>query len=301
MELLVLIGPTGVGKTAYALEMAQRYQCPILNADSRQIYREIPIGTAAPTTEEQQLVTHYFVGTKSITEEYNAGQYERDCMEVIHELIRQRSTLSCSDSTPFAILTGGSMMYIDAICRGLDDIPTIPTDIREQVKTLYKTQGLQGLQEKVQHLDPAYWQIVDPANPQRLMHAIEVCMVTGGTFTALRKRKQALRPFTVRKIGLRRNREALYDRINQRVKEMIRQGLVEEAQRAFAQTGVLQGKPLPNSLNTVGYKELYQYIQGELSFDQAVEMIQQNSRHYAKRQMTWWNRDSDIQWIDLIV
>ena len=298
MELLVLVGPTGVGKTAFALNLAREYCCPIINADSRQIYKEIPIGTAAPTAEERALVPHYFVGTHSVTEDYNAGQYERDCLALIDQLMHNRPIPS-GLNTPFAILSGGSMMYIDAVCNGLDDIPSVSGEIRQRVQTLYQEQGILGLQQTLQSLDPEYRKVVDLLNPQRLMHAIEVCWTTGGTYTALRIRKTTPRPFTIKKIGLRRQRDILYNRINERVLQMMDTGLLKEAEAVFRLTGVLDGKLLPNSLNTVGYKELYQYMKGDYTLNEAVSMIQQNSRHYAKRQMTWWNRDTNIEWIDL--
>ena len=278
----VIVGPTGVGKTAYALEMAQRWGCPIINADSRQIYRELPIGTAAPTEEERALVPHFFVGTKSIVEDYNAGQYARDALEVISQY-------------PKVILTGGSMMYIDAVCNGLDDIPNVEPAYRKKVQQLYRHEGLTGLQTEVQRLDPAYWEIVDHANPQRLMHCLEICYQTGESYSQLRKGRRAARDFKVQKIGLIREREVLYQRINERVLKMMDNGLLEEAKRAFEIVGEL----IPNSLNTVGYKELHAYLQGRCSLDDAIKMIQQNSRHYAKRQITWWRRDNEIQWVAL--
>ena len=296
MELVVLVGPTGVGKTAFAIQMAKDLGCPIINADSRQIYRELPIGTAAPTKEEQAQVKHYFVGTKSITEDYNAGQYERDCLALIEELTPIQQA---QGKQTIAVLTGGSMLYIDAVCQGFDDIPSVPVDLRRQVQTLYATEGLTGLQRELQRLDPAYWEVVDQANPQRLMHGIEICLATGLTYSQHRKGAYKQRPFTIRKIGLRRDRNQLYQRINLRVEKMMEAGLMNEAQQAFEQLELDGQQPLPNSLNTVGYKELYAYKQGLYTLDQAVAQIQQNSRHYAKRQMTWWNRDSQINWIDL--
>lgn len=296
MELAVLVGPTGVGKTAFAIEMAKELDCPIINADSRQIYRELPIGTAAPTAEEQAQVKHYFVGCKSIREDYNAGQYERDCLKLIERLSQEQQQRG---KETIALLTGGSMMYIDAVCQGLDDIPSVSAELRQEVQNLYAEKGLEGLQQEVQRLDPAYWAIVDQANPQRLMHAIEVCRATGKTYSEHRTGQVQQRPFTIRKMGLRRKRELLYRRINLRVSKMVEAGLLKEAEQAFEALGLDGSQPLPNSLNTVGYKEIYTYLQGLWSWDRAVEMIQQNSRHYAKRQMTWWNRDKQINWIDL--
>lgn len=286
--LLVLVGPTGVGKTELALRLAEHYQCPILNADSRQIYREIPIGTAAPTAEEQQRVKHYFVAIKSLDEDYNAGEYERDCLSVINIL---RSYPQANDKHVLGILSGGSMLYIDAVCEGLDDIPTVSREIRRQVQTLYNVHGLEALQQQVQQLDPAYWGIVDQHNPQRLMHCIEVCLASGQPYSSFRKKTVAQRPFRIVKVGLTRPRAELYERINDRVLHMMEAGLEDEARRVYRE-------PLPNSLNTVGYKELFQYFRGELTRDEAVALIQQNSRHYAKRQQTWFKRDTDIHWLD---
>ena len=286
--LLVLVGPTGVGKTELALRLAEHYQCPILNADSRQIYQEIPIGTAAPTAEEQQRVKHYFVATKTLDEDYNAGEYERDCLSVINTL---QSAPQANDKHVLGILSGGSMLYIDAVCEGLDDIPAVPRDIRRQVQTLYNTQGLEALQQHVQQLDPAYWEIVDRQNPQRLMHCIEVCWAAGQPYSSFRQRTTAKRPFRIVKVGLTRPRAELYERINDRVLQMMEAGLEDEARRVYRE-------PVPNSLNTVGYKEMFAFFRGEMTREEAVALIQQNSRHYAKRQETWFKRDTDIHWLD---
>lgn len=287
-KLVVILGPTGVGKTEKSLELAEQWGCPIVSADSRQIYRDLPIGTAAPSAEELARVKHYFIGTKDLHETYNAGQYARDCNALLAELFQKHERV---------LMVGGSMMYIDAVCKGLDDIPDIPTELREQVRNQYQEKGLEWLQTEVQRLDPMYWQEVDKQNPQRLMHCIEVTLASGQPYSNYRKggRTAQERGFDVEYIMIERPREELYERINLRVHKMIEQGLLNEAQRAFDKLGLLNNEPLdestiPNSVNTVGYKELLKYFRGEWSLERAIEMIQQNSRHYAKRQMTWWRR-----------
>ena len=287
-KLVVILGPTGVGKTEKSLELAELWGCPIVSADSRQIYRDLPIGTAAPSAEEQARVKHYFIGTKDLHETYNAGQYARDCNTLLAELFQKHERV---------LMVGGSMMYIDAVCKGLDDIPDIPAELREQVRNQYQEKGLEWLQTEVQRLDPMYWQEVDKQNPQRLMHCIEVTLASGQPYSNYRKggRTAQERGFDVEYIMIERPREELYERINLRVHKMIEQGLLNEAQRAFDKLGLLNNNPLdestiPNSVNTVGYKELLKYFRGEWTLERAIEMIQQNSRHYAKRQMTWWRR-----------
>ncbi len=287
-KLVVILGPTGVGKTEKSLELAEQWGCPIVSADSRQIYRDLPIGTAAPSAEELARVKHYFIGTKDLHETYNAGQYVRDCKTLLAELFQKHERV---------LMVGGSMMYIDAVCKGLDDIPDIPTELREQVRNQYQEKGLEWLQTEVQRLDPMYWQEVDKQNPQRLMHCIEVTLASGQPYSNYRKggRTAQERGFDVEYIMIERPREELYERINLRVHKMIEQGLLSEAQRAFDKLGLLNNNPLdestiPNSVNTVGYKELLKYFRGEWTLERAIEMIQQNSRHYAKRQMTWWRR-----------
>lgn len=287
-KLVVILGPTGVGKTEKSLELAEQWGCPIVSADSRQIYRDLPIGTAAPSAEKLARVKHYFIGTKDLHETYNAGQYARDCNTLLAELFQKHERV---------LMVGGSMMYIDAVCKGLDDIPDIPAELREQVRNQYQEKGLEWLQTEVERLDPVYWQEVDKQNPQRLMHCIEVTLASGQPYSNYRKggRTAQERGFDVEYIMIERPREELYERINLRVHKMIEQGLLNEAQRAFDKLGLLNNEPLdestiPNSVNTVGYKELLKYFRGEWSLERAIEMIQQNSRHYAKRQMTWWRR-----------
>lgn len=290
--LVVILGPTGVGKTELSLRLAEEYGCPIVSADSRQIYRDLPIGTAAPTPEELARVKHYFIGCKALTETYNAGQYARDCKRLLNDLFLQHERV---------IMVGGSMMYIDAVCKGLDDIPDVPETIRRELQCQYAEHGLTWLQQEVQQIDPVYWAEVDQQNPQRLMHCVEVTRVSGKPYSSFRKNSTltaAERGFEVEYRMVERPREELYQRINLRVHQMVQAGLLDEAKRAFQLLQIpltprdLNTKELlPNSINTVGYKELLHYFRGEYNLDRAIELIQQNSRHYAKRQMTWWRRD----------
>jgi len=280
--LLLIVGPTGVGKTELSLRVAEHYHCPILNCDSRQVFRGIPIGTAAPTAKEQARVKHYFVATRELEEDYNAGQYERDALLLMDELFRTHDVL---------VMTGGSMLYADAVCKGLDDLPTVPTTIREQVQHGYDQNGLAWLQTEVQRLDPDYWKEVDQANPARLAHCIEICLTTGQPYSSLRTQTVKQRPFRIVKIGLDRPREELYARINRRVEQMVAEGLVEEAQTVYPKRHL-------NSLQTVGYRELFAHFDGEYDLPRAIELIQQNTRHYAKRQLTWFRRDPQIHWLN---
>lgn len=290
-RLVVVIGATGVGKTARAIELAREYQCPIISADSRQIYSDLPIGTAAPTPEERQQVPHYLVGFKTLNETYNAGQFARDAEAILQDLFQQHDRV---------VLVGGSMMYVDALCKGLDDIPDVPNEVREAVREEYKDKGLSWLQGEVQQLDSNYWQEVDQQNPQRLMHCVEVCRASGKPYSEFRKKGKPNQggqrmDFDIEYVLVERPREELYERINLRVDKMLEDGLLEEARRAFELLNIpLDGEvafdyaALPNSVNTVGYKELLHYFRGEWTLERAVEMIKQNSRHYAKRQITWW-------------
>lgn len=279
--LVVLLGPTGVGKTAVSLSLAKRYQASVVSSDSRQIYREIPIGTAAPTADEMVQVPHYFIATHTLTDQYSAGQYELDVLRLLAEEI-----------FPFqqvAILSGGSMMYVDAVCKGLDDIPSIQPEIRAFWQQQLDTNGLEFLQHELQRLDPVHYEEVDLKNYKRVMHALEVCTQTGKPFSELRTGVVKPRSFQILKIGLNRPRAELYERINLRVDQMMEQGLLEEAQSVYPLRHL-------NSLNTVGYKELFEYFDGNWPLDFAIQMIKQNSRRYAKRQLTWYNRDTDIRW-----
>ena len=287
--LVVILGPTGVGKTELSLRLAEEYGCPIVSADSRQIYSDLPIGTAAPSPEEQARVKHYFIGCKQLTETYNAGQYARDCRALLNQLFLTHERV---------VMVGGSMMYIDAVCKGLDDIPDIPQTIRQQVRDQYAEQGLTWLQAEVERLDPEYWNEVDRQNPQRLMHCVEVCRTSGKPYSNFRVsgvgNRVAENDFDIEYRIVERPRAELYERINLRVHKMIEAGLLNEARTALEKVGAMENGvlkdeiELPNSLNTVGYKELLPYFKGEYTLNRAIELIQQNSRHYAKRQMTWW-------------
>jgi len=280
--LLLILGPTGVGKTELSLRVAEHYACPILNCDSRQIYRGIPIGTAAPTAEDQARVKHYFVATRDLEEDYNAGQYERDALTLLDELFKTHDVV---------VMTGGSMLYADAVCKGLDDLPQVPFSIRASVQDAYEKNGLEWLQEEVQRLDPDYWNEVDQQNPARLAHCIELCLTTGKPYSSLRTKTAKRRPFRIVKIGLDRPREELYERNNSRVLQMIQDGLEDEAKAVYDKRHL-------NSLQTVGYREMFGYIAGEYGFERAIELIQQNTRHYAKRQLTWFRRDKEIHWLN---
>ena len=280
--LLLIVGPTGVGKTELSLRVAERYGCPIVSCDSRQIFREIPIGTAAPTADEQQRVKHYFIGERSIEEAYNAGQYERDALELLDVLFAKHDVV---------VMTGGSMLYADAVCKGLDDLPSVPSSVRADVQREYESKGLAWLQSEVQRLDPVYWDEVDRQNPARLAHCVELCRVTGKPYSALRSHTAKERPFRIVKIGLDRPRAQLYARIDERVEQMMAAGLLEEAKAVYPKRAL-------NSLQTVGYKELFAYLDGQYDLERAVELIQQNSRHYAKRQLTWFRRDKEIHWLN---
>lgn len=278
--LIVLIGPTGVGKTDLSIKIAEKYGSPIISADSRQLYSDLKIGTAAPTEEYLKRVKHYFVGTLKLTDYYSAAQYESEVISLLEELFKSNDTI---------LLTGGSMMYIDAICKGIDDIPTVDNETRQMMMEKYEKEGLERLCAELKLLDPEYYSIVDQKNPKRVIHALEICYMTGKTYTSFRTGNRKQRPFDIIKIGLCRDREELYDRINKRVDIMINDGLVDEVKSVY------QYKNL-NSLNTVGYKEIIQYLEGNCTLEFAIEKIKQNSRIYSRKQMTWFKRDNEIIW-----
>lgn len=278
--LIVITGPTAVGKTDLCLDIARHYGVPIINADSRQIYKELLIGTARPTEEQMQLVRHYFVGTLSLEDYYSASLYEQQVMSLLEELFRE---------SDYALLSGGSMMYIDAVCNGIDDIPTIDDATRELMKRRLAEEGLQSLCEELQRLDPEYYEIVDQRNPRRVVHALEICVMTGRTYTSFRKREEKQRPFRIVKIGLNREREQLYARINRRVDEMMAAGLLEEARQMYPRREL-------NALNTVGYKEFFDFLDGRWPLAEAIERIKGNTRRYARKQLTWYKKDPQIEW-----
>ena len=280
--LVVLIGPTGVGKTELSLSLAEHLKCPILNADSRQIFKDIEIGTAAPTADELARVKHYFVHTLPLDGYYSAAQYEEDVLKILGEVFAEGDV---------AIMSGGSMMYVDAVTKGIDDIPTVDDEVRSLIAHRLATEGLDPLLTELKILDPSYYEVVDHHNHKRVVHALEICYMTGATYSSLRVNKVKERPFRIIKFGLMRERASLFSRINRRVDMMMQQGFMDEAQRVYHLRHL-------NSLNTVGYKELFNVIDGTWELPMAVERIKKNTRVYAKKQMTWYKRDEDIHWLN---
>lgn len=278
--LLVILGPTGVGKTELSLRIAEQFGSCIISADSRQFYRDIPIGTAAPTPDQLARVKHYFVGTLGLEDYYSAAQYETDTLQLLSQLFEQQDVV---------VMSGGSMMYIDAVCNGIDDIPTVTDETRQLMRSRYEAEGLESLVSELRLLDPAYYECVDRKNTARVLHALEICYQTGHTFTSFRTGKKKLRPFNIIKVGLNRPRPELFDRINHRVSAMMDEGLLDEVQR------VLPFRTC-NSLNTVGYKELFNYLDGEWELNFALDRMRKNTRVYAKKQLTWFKRDESVCW-----
>lgn len=278
--LIIITGPTGVGKTEATLRIAEHFNVPVINADSRQIFSEIPIGTAAPTAQQQRRVPHYFVGNHHLEDYYSASLYEQDVLNLIN-----------SQDTSISLLSGGSMMYIDAVCKGIDDIPTIRPEIREEMMRRLELEGLEEMCNLLRKLDPEHWEIVDRKNPRRVLHALEICIQTGKTYTSFRSNTTKERPFNIIKIGLNRDRNELYDRINQRVLNMIDEGMIKEALRVYP-------KRTLNSLNTVGYKEMFEYLDGLTTLDETIFKIQSNTRKYARKQLTWYKKDDNLQWFN---
>ena len=279
-KLIVMTGPTAVGKTDVCLQVARQFDIPIINADSRQLFRELKIGTAAPTEEQMAQVKHYFVGSLSIGDYYSASMYEQDILQLLDTLFQD---------SDYSLLSGGSMMYIDAVCNGIDDIPTVDDKTRDTLKRRLEEEGLEPLVEELHRLDPEHWAIVDRQNPRRVVHALEICLMTGKTYTSFRKAEKKERPFQIIKIGLNRDREELYHRINVRVDQMMAQGLLNEVRAMNEYRNV-------NALNTVGYKELFNYLDGLWTLDEAVERIKGNTRRYARKQLTWFKRDLQMRW-----
>lgn len=279
-RLIVVTGPTAVGKTDLCMDLARKFSIPVINADSRQLFRELKIGTAAPTPQQLQQVHHYFVGTLSIGDYYSASMYEQDVTNLLEKLFQDSN---------YALLSGGSMMYIDAVCNGIDDIPTVDDKTRATMKRRLAEEGLEALVEELRQLDPEHYAIVDRQNPRRVVHALEICHMTGKTYTSFRKAQKKLRPFSIIKIGLNREREELYNRINLRVDQMMADGLLTEVEDMLPYRSA-------NALNTVGYKELFNYIDGIWSLEEAVERIKGNTRRYARKQLTWFKRDEHMKW-----
>lgn len=278
--LVVILGPTGVGKTDTCIRVAKHFNVPIINADSRQIFQEIPIGTAAPTQVQQQEIIHYFVGNHHLDDYYSASMYEQDVLSLLEKFFT---------SQDIALMSGGSMMYIDAVCNGIDDIPTVDEQTRQWMKQRLHDEGLPALVEELRQLDPIHYEFVDKNNPRRVVHALEICHMTGKTYTSFRTNKIKERPFQIIKIGLNLPREELYQRINQRVLNMIQEGWVEEALKVYPKREL-------NSLHTVGYRELFDYLDGLYTLDEAIEKIQSNTRRYMRKQLTWFKRDQKIRW-----
>lgn len=279
---IVLLGPTGVGKTALSLKLAKLLDAPIVSADSRQFFREMQIGTAAPTQQELMSVAHYLIGNKSITERYSCGMFELDALKTLDVIFKSHSN---------ALIVGGSMLYIDAICKGIDDFPSPDPELRKSLETQLKEQGIDSLRSQLKLLDPEQYNTIDLKNPQRILKAVEVCLQTGRPYSSFLTQPNRERPFRIVKIGLNRPREELYRLINQRVDKMIEDGLFDEVKSLLPFRN-------HNALKTVGYKEIIEHLDGNVTLETAIELVKRNSRRYAKRQLTWWSRDTDITWFN---
>ena len=280
--LYVLLGPTGVGKTALGIRIARHLGCPVISADSRQIYNEMPVGTAAPAEKLRAEIEHYFIATHSVTDYYSASLFEEDAISLINKLYE---TYDC------LLLCGGSMLYIDAVCQGIDDMPTVTHEIRDALWKQYFETGLDPILDELKNADPIHYEEVDRKNHRRVIHALEICRMTGKPYSSFRTRKQKKRPFKICKIGLIRERTELFDRINKRVDEMMDNGFVEEAKRLYPMRGL-------NALNTLGYKELFAYFDRAYTLPEAIEKIKRNTRIYARKQITWFKRDPEINWFN---
>ena len=279
-HLIVIVGPTGIGKTKTAIKIAQHYNTEIISADSRQIFKELKIGTAAPTQEELNTVIHHNIATRSITDYYSAWEFEKDALEISSNLFKTHDQL---------VLTGGSMMYIDAICKGIDDIPTIDKELRDELQNQYITQGIDYFRRQLKQLDPEFYQQVDLQNHKRVIHAVEICLMTGKPYSSLRTNTIKKRPFHIIKAGLELDRADVYNRINLRVDKMVQMGLIDEAREFYPHKEL-------NSLNTVGYKEIFAHFNGEYDINKAIELIKRNTRRYAKKQLTWFKKDQETLW-----
>lgn len=279
-HLIVVVGPTAIGKTALAIELAREYRTEILSADSRQFYREMSIGTAKPSPSELSLARHHFIDSHSITDEFTVGDYEQQAVALLERIFSERDT---------AVLAGGSGLFVNAVIRGFDDLPKAPAEVREELNDLLRREGINALQKKLKELDPDYFTEVDLRNPQRIIRALEVSIFTGTPFSAFRTRKAASRPFNIIRIGLTLPRDVLYDRINARADEMIRQGLIDEVRALLPYRD-------RNALNTVGYSEVFDFLDGKLTLEDAVAAIKQNTRRFAKRQLTWFRKDPETEW-----
>ena len=279
-RLIVVVGPTGSGKSALAVRLAQHFNAPIISTDSRQFYRGLAIGTAQPTAEEQSLAKHYFIADREVYEEFNCGKYEAEALQLLDRLFQQNE---------YVVAVGGSGLYIQALCEGMDQLPEADNDLRESLKHRLATEGLESLVAELKERDPEYSKSVDLCNPARVMRALEVCILSGATYSEQRSGKRAERPFDIIMVGTDMPREILYDRINRRVDQMIKDGLLEEAKAMYPKREL-------NALQTVGYRELFDHFDGNYTLEEAIELIKRNSRRYAKRQMTWFRRDEEIGW-----
>jgi tRNA dimethylallyltransferase len=280
--LVVILGPTGVGKSHAALRVADYFHTEIISADSRQIFRELHIGTATPSAEDLRRVKHHFIGSRSITGYYNASMYEAAVLDLLDDLFQKHTIV---------VMTGGSMLYLDAVCKGIDALPSVDPELRASLLATWKTEGLANLRLRLKKLDPRYYREVDLKNPKRILHALEICLMTGKPYSSLRSGTEKKRPFHIFKVGLNCNRQVLYEKINLRTDRMIHAGLIDEARHLYPQKHL-------NALNTVGYKELFAFFDGTISREEAIEQIKNNTRKYARKQLTWFRRDPSIHWFE---